>query len=181
MSEKNDFALVPRAPNPLEKAEPGTKRILSSMVADTLALVKKDSLQKPAFTVLLGLDHWADIMELYLGFKLGETHNLRFFYFARSSDLVKLAEEHPFDLVFMYVGNIIWDKGSGVGSWNRAASVLGELKVRYGKPIVATQGMDLSAEFEPKGVIFLNAPFLFDDMWARLQPELAATVVMGQH
>jgi hypothetical protein len=38
MSEKNNFALVPRAPGTLEKADPGAKHILSGMVADTLAL-----------------------------------------------------------------------------------------------------------------------------------------------
>ena len=41
MSEKNDFALVPRPPGALEKAEPGAKRILSGMVTDTLTLVRK--------------------------------------------------------------------------------------------------------------------------------------------
>jgi TPR repeat protein len=39
MSKKSDFALVPRPPSALEKAEPGAKRILSGMVADTLALI----------------------------------------------------------------------------------------------------------------------------------------------
>jgi DNA-binding NtrC family response regulator len=43
MNEKNRFTLVPRPPGTLEKAEPGAKRILSGMVADTLALVKKES------------------------------------------------------------------------------------------------------------------------------------------
>jgi Response regulator containing a CheY-like receiver domain and an HTH DNA-binding domain len=46
MEETDNFALVPRPPGALEKAEPGTKRILSSMVADTLALVKKDGLPR---------------------------------------------------------------------------------------------------------------------------------------
>jgi formylglycine-generating enzyme required for sulfatase activity len=38
MNEKNDFALVPRTPTAVEKAEPGAKRILAVMVADVLAL-----------------------------------------------------------------------------------------------------------------------------------------------
>ena len=41
MSKNNGFALMPRPPGALEKAEPGAKRILSSMVTDTLALAKK--------------------------------------------------------------------------------------------------------------------------------------------
>jgi TPR repeat protein len=43
MNEKDNFALVPRPPGALEKAELGAKRILSGMVADTLALTKKAS------------------------------------------------------------------------------------------------------------------------------------------
>lgn len=42
MNEKNDFALVPRPPDALEKVEPGAKHILSGMVADTLALARVD-------------------------------------------------------------------------------------------------------------------------------------------
>jgi hypothetical protein len=42
MNKGDNFALVPRPPGALEKAEPGAKRILSGMVADTLALLKKE-------------------------------------------------------------------------------------------------------------------------------------------
>lgn len=42
MNEKNRFALVPRPPGTLEKVEPGAKRILSGMIADTLALARVD-------------------------------------------------------------------------------------------------------------------------------------------
>ncbi len=46
MDEDIKFALVPRPPSEIEKAEPGAKRVLSGMVADTLALVKKEPSQK---------------------------------------------------------------------------------------------------------------------------------------
>ena len=42
MNENDKFALVPKTPAAIEKADPGAKRILSDMVADTLALVNKD-------------------------------------------------------------------------------------------------------------------------------------------
>ena len=48
MNEKNDFALVPRSPSALEKAEPGAKLILSGMVADALALANKRQITKSA-------------------------------------------------------------------------------------------------------------------------------------
>lgn len=50
MIEGNNFALVPRSPVALEKAEPGRKRVLSSMVADTLVLAKKP---KPLTIVII--------------------------------------------------------------------------------------------------------------------------------
>lgn len=40
MDGNHNFALVPRPPSAVEKAEPGAKRILSGMVADTLALAR---------------------------------------------------------------------------------------------------------------------------------------------
>ncbi len=40
MNEPDEFALVPRPPGALQKIAPGQERILSGMVADTLALVK---------------------------------------------------------------------------------------------------------------------------------------------
>lgn len=41
MNEPHKFALVPKPPGALGKAEPGAKRILSVMVAETLALTKE--------------------------------------------------------------------------------------------------------------------------------------------
>jgi mannitol/fructose-specific phosphotransferase system IIA component (Ntr-type)/CheY-like chemotaxis protein len=46
MNEHDNFALVPRQPGAIEKAEPGAKRVLSGMVADTLTLAKKGTSQK---------------------------------------------------------------------------------------------------------------------------------------
>jgi CheY-like chemotaxis protein len=46
MNKTNNSALAPRAPGALEKAAPGVRRILSGMVADTLALAKKEPPQK---------------------------------------------------------------------------------------------------------------------------------------
>jgi len=52
VNKNNDIALLPRPASALEKAEPGAQRILSGMVADTLALVKK----KPLRIVLVNDD-----------------------------------------------------------------------------------------------------------------------------
>ena len=42
MDEQHNSALVPRPPGALEEVQPGARRILSGMVADTLALAKRE-------------------------------------------------------------------------------------------------------------------------------------------
>jgi hypothetical protein len=43
MNEKNDSALVTRPSSAVEKDAPGAKRVLASMVADTLALARNET------------------------------------------------------------------------------------------------------------------------------------------
>lgn len=60
-TQKNNFALVPKTPAAVEKAEPGTKRVLSGMVSDALALLKKQ--QPPKLRIVL-LNDEADAIQL---------------------------------------------------------------------------------------------------------------------
>jgi DNA-binding response OmpR family regulator len=50
MNKKNDFALVRKPSSAVEKAAPGAKRVLSGMVTDALALIKR---AKPLRIILL--------------------------------------------------------------------------------------------------------------------------------
>jgi CheY-like chemotaxis protein len=61
MIEKDNFALVPKSPGALEKAEPGAKRILSGMVAETLALAKR----KPLRIFIVDL-HFFDVYRVFI-------------------------------------------------------------------------------------------------------------------
>lgn len=166
MDEKNNFALVPRPPGALEKAEPGAKRILSGMVADTLALVKKESFSKPVFTVLIGhRDCIGDSLEFLSKWMLGEKYDLRIFRFGdhlgfrscHEAELVKLTETQPFDLILPY-----W-QGAGRELFPR-------LKAQYGKPIIVLSGWhDDYAPFERAGIPVLFCPFLVEDFRRALQ------------
>ncbi|HEY5505784.1 MAG TPA: hypothetical protein VIK28_11550, partial [Sedimentisphaerales bacterium] len=60
MNEKEKIALVPRPPGTLEKAGTGTKRILSCMVGDTLALAKKDDLAPKTAKFRIGEYEWCE-------------------------------------------------------------------------------------------------------------------------
>ncbi|MGA9779254.1 MAG: hypothetical protein ACLPRE_02335 [Limisphaerales bacterium] len=164
MSEKDNFALVPRPPSGIEKAEPGAKRVLSSMVADTLALTK------PVFTVLLGDSKmhgeagnglFANFVELVIKSDWEKCCSLKFAHFKSEAELWALIRVQPFDLIFLYVSNVEWESGNPITTknFNKLVEVLTRIKTRYNKPIVATQGVDLTESFEGTGVIFLTAPF----------------------
>jgi len=195
MMDKNDnFALVPRPPGALEKAEPGARRILSGMVADTLALAKKGARPRPSFIALLGHEFFARIFEAVIRRELPEQYELKVYHFDRASELLKLAEEHGFDLVAMYLGNIMWNVGPGKAYYDAAVvlvpgfqptavimpwfvevvlSVLAPLYSRYGNPIFVTQAMDLAQEFEGTGITFAEAPFPIEAFRAVVKGRLA--------
>lgn len=66
MSENGQFALVPKTPAALEKADPGTKRVLSGMVTDALALVKKQQRSKPRIVLVNDDPNALKLMELLI-------------------------------------------------------------------------------------------------------------------
>jgi DNA-binding NtrC family response regulator len=66
MNEANNFALVPKTPAAIEKAEPGAKRVLSGMVADTLALVKKQQRSKPRIVLVNDCPEPIQLLELLI-------------------------------------------------------------------------------------------------------------------
>ena len=126
---------------------------------------------RPSYTVLVGLDHFSYIIEMIVQIRFWKTRHLRFIYFSRSSELIRLADWHSFDFAFMYLGNIVWDERADDGSYLGAAGILSKLKTRYNKPIIVTQGLNLTEEYASTGVAFLTAPFLPADM-CRHVPEL---------
>ncbi len=60
MNEADKFALVPRPPGGLEKAEAGAKRVLAGMVADTLALAPQAKAGAPSVGFRLGAYAWRE-------------------------------------------------------------------------------------------------------------------------
>lgn len=56
MNEKNDFALVPKPSSAVDKPAPGTKRILSGMVKDTLLLAKHELVADAATNLQIDQD-----------------------------------------------------------------------------------------------------------------------------
>ena len=60
MHGKNNFELVPHPPSAVEQTQPGAKRVLSGMVADALALAKKEASALIAAKFRIGDYDWRE-------------------------------------------------------------------------------------------------------------------------
>jgi len=78
MNESDNFALVPRPADALEKAEPGTKRVLAGMVTETLALARKAQRRKPTVIVVDDEDWFLGMVERLIQNWFGEVTVLTF-------------------------------------------------------------------------------------------------------
>jgi CheY-like chemotaxis protein len=106
MPEKSNFALVPRPPSEIEKAEPGAKRILSVMVADTLALVKKEPPNKRVLFVLVAgslESNFGEIFTVLIPQAIVEPVSVKVERCEQVGALLKALEHRKFDLAFVYL------------------------------------------------------------------------------
>src|ERR1035437_1990669 len=145
--------------NAVEKAAPGAKRILCGIVSDTLTLAKKESPAKPVFTVLRSKGSPEEMFEMIITEELEQRYDLRFICFETEAEMLKLVQQRSFDLIALYLWNVFWNGTTLDLLVDRAVEVLGRLKAQHGKPIIASQGLDLTERFERVGVTFLPAPF----------------------
>jgi DNA-binding NarL/FixJ family response regulator len=151
MNKNGNFAVVRRPSSAVEKAVPGAKRILSGMVADALALAKADPPVKPILSMLVGggiIDGHAGLFEDILRPYLESQYNLKVMARDNAVELIKLAEQQPFDL-FIIILNNVWqdlDKiqldATDGEMWGDRVMFLKRLKMQFGKPIIALSGID---------------------------------------
>lgn len=125
MNDKNDFALVRKPSGAVEKAEPGARRIISGMVADTLALVKKPSLR------IIILDDEPMLLELY---------ELMIRGFCKEVTLLKFRDPTPAlrELLREEPDLFITDMNHGGLEGREMLPLLARKKVRF--PILVTSG-----------------------------------------
>ena len=182
MDETDYFALVPRQPRALEKAERGTKRILYGMVADTLALARKELPTKPTFAVLLGLGDKTDKLlydrfEKWFENKLSEKYSVRFVLFDCSTELLHLVQEQTFSLVVVSFTRTKWDTITDESFYTREGKIVEFLESLISQlriPIVTPGGFDSEStgQLERAGVhVFVpyGAPFSTRAFWDTLQ------------
>ena len=131
MNDNNSFAPVPKPPGSLEKAEPGAKRILSGMVADTLALARKEQPSKPVLSVLIGGfqgNRWPDSFQAIIESQWGSHYEVRVACEANALNILTRAQQQPVDLFILSVHN--------EEALPAHARLMASLKAQHGKPIL---------------------------------------------
>lgn len=182
MAENKNHSLVVRPPGAVEKAAPGAKRILSGMVAETLALVKKESPVKPIVSVLVVggvVDSHAELFEAAFRAFLSDQYDLRIVAADNAVEVLRLAQQRPFDL-FIAILNNVWqglneirlDPPDG-GTWGDRISFLTRLKKQFGKPIIAMSGLaEMGFEERARRAgadAFFLLPFEMENLLAAVQ------------
>lgn len=158
MNERDNFALVPRRPGALEKAEPGAKRILSGMVADTLALVKKEPQSKTIFFAAMCGFVWNPkqfdemIADNLLEFVPASKGKVELKCFTWTNELINATRRLRFDLFILLLNPHLYcwksqneapvranlDVGDMSNtSENNAYELIASLKREFKKPIIA--------------------------------------------
>lgn len=118
MSENDNFALVPRPPSALEKAVPGAKRILSVMVEDTLAVVRRDK------------DAAEAIFQRGLEFLKQNEHERAFDCFKRAAGKGHAGAQVQLGLAYRFGGTRPWDEVEAV-KWYRKAAEQGNARAQF--------------------------------------------------
>jgi TPR repeat protein len=108
MDEKNDFALVPRPPTALERAGPGAKRIVFSMVAEVLVIARREASELEAM-YRRGLEYE----------KCGEQNQALDFY-KRAAERGHLWAQYKLGQCFLYGIGVQEHKSEGI-AWLQKA------------------------------------------------------------
>ena len=150
MSESNNFALVPKLPGALERAEPGAKRILSGMVADTLALARKEQVAKPRGKLLIVDDE--DTVRQWMRVVFKDEYDV--FMAEDGLTAIELAEQNDIDVV---VTNIHMAGMSGIELLERLKFLKPDIEVII---LTAHETTDLLRQALRLGACdYINKPF----------------------
>jgi TPR repeat protein len=172
MNEKSNSALVPRPPSALEKAMPGARRILSGMVADALALAKKEQAPvKRKFRVLTcsGEEAIVATWTAIIRERLGQGYEVNVTDRPTGAEILEFVQQQPIDLIIAMVNNVLVPATDGDDRILKAVELLVRLKAEYGIPIIAFStfeptSFDLPELLKRGGIdAFLSAPFEIGD------------------
>ena len=142
MNEKNDFALVWSSPSGLERAELRTKRALSSMVRETLALARKERPAKRVLRVLTcsGENILNDAYQRMIEHHLGSGYVVETTDSCKADDIANLVRRDLFDLIVPLINNVFTGAQDATTRISEAVELFAGIKAQYGTPIIAFCG-----------------------------------------
>lgn len=141
---------------------------------------------KPVYRILAGDDIFAKMWPVLLRSILGPRYEIKSLLFKTDAQLIDLTHKHRFDLVCLYIGNIHWTRNKGKSGpdlvsafhlhyqsetpsrpwWTdmlpHIIATLTDIRQEFGKPVIATQGMEWRREFSGTGVSFIPSPIKVD-------------------
>ena len=135
MTEKDNFALVPKTPAALEKAEPGAKRVLSGMVTDALVLVKKQRRSKPRIVLV---NDWPEPTKFLKRLICEWFEGVTLLTFQNGADAWQELQREAPDLLI----TDLWRENDPLDGW-AMIPLLAEKKVKY--PVLVVSGYPQSA------------------------------------
>jgi hypothetical protein len=139
---ENEYALVPHSSDTLLSTSLLEAGVLSSMVAQTLALVKQDAPTEVEEIAILFADWdeaFADLFEEEMQARCGE-YPLKVTRCGEAPAVVQAAAAQRFDLAIITLNNV-FGIGPGVNDRLRAMlKIIRDLKAAYEMPIIALSG-----------------------------------------
>lgn len=157
----NGFALVRKPSSAVEKAAPGAKRILSGMVADTLALVKKETVRKSR-------PHRIIIVNDEEGPRRALALILRSWFPNANVQLFQHSDEASLELLETAPDLLIAGNSAVVSGGEEMVRRLAQYKVAY--PIVVFSAWEMTEQWvcelagEGMKISFLSLPFDFTSL-----------------
>jgi DNA-binding response OmpR family regulator len=186
MNKNGNFAVVRRPSSAVEKAVPGAKRILSGMVADALALAKKQPPTKRVIRVLTCTgdqdmsEFWQEIIQEHLG----SGYTVEVTDKGEVTTILELVNKQSFDIIIPLINNILapipvdFDGNYFENRVRKAVELFTRLKAQFDIPIIALCGAEpnfnLPERLKLGGIdaFFWYAQAFFDSLHTEFLPAL---------
>jgi len=133
----------------------------------------KGEIEKRQIRVLIGNSERAfnEFVSLFISKRLGDRYELSFMTAGYGEDLLKLAEEHPFDIFILIPNNILFKRKNLLieERSRKLLEIIGHLRATYEKPIIAasafwTRDTSFAKEAKLAGVsCYLDMPFKHEE------------------
>ena len=145
-----NFPLARRPSSAVEKAMPGAKRILSGMVADALALAKKQPPTKRVIRVLTctGDQDMSQVWQEIIQEHLGSGYIVEVTDKGEVTEILELVNQQSFDIIIPLINNILapipvdFDGNYFENRVRKAVELFTRLKAQFDIPIIALCGAE---------------------------------------